>query len=165
MRSRTNCSTISPTVRLRSTPFKPLAQKTQPMPQPTCVLMQAVRRPSSWISTHSISLRSRNSSSSLCVSSLARRCLATRLDSGTNDSANCCRSDLGRSVIASNESAPATSSQRCNCRARNGFSPRSSSQERSASSDTSRSPGSSLARPAACAIGNITVKASLIDGW
>ena len=35
-------------VRLRTTPSSPLAQKTQPMPQPTCVLMQAVRRSASW---------------------------------------------------------------------------------------------------------------------
>src|SRR6202022_3006686 len=100
LRKRTSCSTISPALRLRSTPFSPLAQKTQPMPHPTCVLMQAVRRRSSWINTHSISLRSRSSSSNLCVSSLARKCFAMRLDSGTKDSASCCRNALGRSVMA-----------------------------------------------------------------
>ncbi len=35
---------ISPVVRLRTTPSRPLAQKTQPIAQPTCVLMQMVRR-------------------------------------------------------------------------------------------------------------------------
>ena len=41
-------------VRLRSTPSRPLAQNTQPIAQPTCVLMQIVRRSSSRSSTHSI---------------------------------------------------------------------------------------------------------------
>ena len=45
--SRSICSTISPVVRLRARPSRPLAQNTQPMPQPTCVLMQIVRRVSS----------------------------------------------------------------------------------------------------------------------
>ena len=68
--ARTSCSTISPAVRLRTTPSRPLAQKTQPMPQPTCVLMQAVRRSASWISTHSIELAVvRAAASSLCVPS------------------------------------------------------------------------------------------------
>jgi hypothetical protein len=48
------CSTISPLVRLRSTPSRPLAQKTQPIAQPTCVLMQMLRRSPSRKSTHSI---------------------------------------------------------------------------------------------------------------
>src|SRR5262249_27407308 len=53
LRRRTNCSRISPAERFRSTPLMPLAQNAHPMPQPTWVLTQAVRRPSSWISTHS----------------------------------------------------------------------------------------------------------------
>ena len=42
--SRSICSTISPAVRLRTTPSSPLAQNTQPIAQPTCELMQIVRR-------------------------------------------------------------------------------------------------------------------------
>ena len=37
------CSMISPAVRLRTKPSMPVAQKAQPIAQPTCVLMQAVQ--------------------------------------------------------------------------------------------------------------------------
>ena len=60
---------ISAVVRFRSTPFRPLAQKTQPMPQPTWVLTQTVRRCSSVMSTHSILRPSRHFSKSLSVPS------------------------------------------------------------------------------------------------
>ena len=62
-------------VRLRSTPSRPLAQNTQPIAQPTCVLMQIVRRSSSRSSTHSIWPPSASSNSSFSVPSADCRCL------------------------------------------------------------------------------------------
>ncbi len=41
-RKRSICSMISPLVRLRTHPSRPLAQNVQPMAQPTCELMQTV---------------------------------------------------------------------------------------------------------------------------
>src|SRR5262245_54357334 len=110
LRRRTSCSRISPAVRLRTTPFRPLAQNTHPMPQPTCVLMQAVRRGGSWISTHSIMRPSLSLRTSLCVSSEACRCRSTCVARGVNWRANSARRSRGKSDICSNDSArPATS--------------------------------------------------------
>ena len=69
LRRCSTCSTISSAERFRSTPLSPLAQKTQPIPQPTWVLMQTVRRGPSAISTHSIRRPSRHSTTSLSVPS------------------------------------------------------------------------------------------------
>ena len=76
-RSRTSCSRISPAVRLRTTPLRPLAQKTQPMPQPTCVLMHAVRAVV-FLDQHALDhLVVGSRRTSLCVPSAATRCRST----------------------------------------------------------------------------------------
>ena len=112
LRSRITCSTISPRVRFRSTPFNPLAQKTHPIPQPTWVLMQTVRRSSSAISTHSIRRPSRQARSSLSVPSGASPMLD---DLGAEDrpfGVELLAQALGRSDITSNRSARRWKTQR-----------------------------------------------------
>ncbi len=69
--SRSTCSRISPVDRLRFTPLSPLAQKTHPIAQPTCVLTQTVRRCVSRMSTHSTCSPSASSLSSFSVRSEA----------------------------------------------------------------------------------------------
>ena len=69
--ARNTCSIISPADRFRFRPNSPLAQKTQPIAQPTCVLMQTVTRSGSRINTHSMCSPSASLSSSFSVRSEA----------------------------------------------------------------------------------------------
>ena len=104
--SRSICSTISPVVRLRVRPSRPLAQNTQPMPQPTCVLMQMVRRISSRRSTHSIWPPSASVSSSFSVPSSACVCRAIVALHSVKSRASSSRSACDRFVISLKVSRP-----------------------------------------------------------
>ena len=99
------CSTISPFVRFRSTPFSPLAQKTHPIPQPTCVLTQTVLRSSSAINTHSIFRPSWHPSNSFSVPSGATSWCAIFVAKTDHSSSSSRLNRFGRSDIASNVSA------------------------------------------------------------
>ena len=68
------CATISPAVRLRASPAWPVAQKTQPIAQPACVLMQTVLRSSYSISTVSMVRPSGSRNSHLIVWRSLDRC-------------------------------------------------------------------------------------------
>jgi len=74
----TTCSTISSTLKWRSTPNNPDAQKRHPTAQPTCVETQQAPI---GIATVSTFLPSRSSSSSFTVPSAARVWVATRVTS------------------------------------------------------------------------------------
>ena len=120
------CSTISPVVKLRTRPSRPLAQKAQPMAQPTWVLMQMVRCPrASRNSTHSTCWPSANCRSSFSVpSSAVRRVLIVEVKIW-HSLANSARRSSGRSVISSKPTARRCMIHCITCAARNLGSPRS----------------------------------------
>ena len=62
-------ATISSAVSERTTPREPLAQKAQPIGQPTCVEMHWVKRPVAGMSTVSTALPSSKPMRSFCVPS------------------------------------------------------------------------------------------------
>ena len=110
--SLSSCSRISPVVRLRITPSRPLAQNTQPIAQPTCELMQTVRRSPSRRSTHSIRWRSWSSRRSFSVPSSALECFAIVVVQILKPPSNCVRRSFERSVMSANDAARRPNSQR-----------------------------------------------------
>ncbi len=115
------CSTISPAVRLRATPSRPLAQNTQPMAQPTCVLMQIVRRGPSQ-QQHALDLLAVGQAQQQLLGAVGRALVGRDLRAPqgefTRPIARAAR--LGRSVISSNERARPANSQWRICARRNG---------------------------------------------
>ena len=100
--------TISPAVRLRSTPMVPVKQKAQPKPQPTWVETHRVRRSSSGMSTAWIRAPSPSRSTSFSLPSWegVRRSTSGKATSAC--SASFWRSSLGRSDMAAMSVAPLT---------------------------------------------------------
>ncbi len=130
------CSMISPVVRFRLRPSIPLAQKTQPIAQPTCVLMQTVRRSSSRISTHSTNWPSCNSSRSFSVPSFATWCFTTFDVKRSNVSASRARNFAGTSCIDSKSRTRLPKTQRRIWSAR--YAPAPCSEHQAASSPRDR---------------------------
>ncbi len=99
-------ATISPAVRSRRNPAWPVAQKAQPIGQPTWVETQTVRRRSYCISTTSTVSPSRNRSRSFRVCPSDETWVSTTSGAPTTvSSASRRRSALGRLVIWSKSSA------------------------------------------------------------
>ena len=101
-------STTSPTVRLRASPIRPVAQKVQAIAQPACVETQTESRfaPSgevAGIATVSISWPSARRTSRLRVPSRETAWTTRSPDRSRYRSARAARSRAGRSVISSQE--------------------------------------------------------------
>ena len=136
--SRSSCSRISPVVRLRTTPSMPLAQNTHPIAQPTCELMQTVRRSPSRSMTHSIRCRSWSSSKSFSVPSSACEWVAMVVVQRVNSASRVSRRVLGRSVMSAKDDARLPYSQRRTAFARQAGWPSSASLERRGESGSRR---------------------------
>ena len=116
---------ISDTVRLRLKPCLPVEQKRQLTAQPAWVEMHSVPRFSSGMNTVSTALPLPTSTSHLRVPSVLVLSLMTAGERTSARVLSLSRSDLARSVMLSKSLAPNWWIQRCNCLARNGFSPKS----------------------------------------
>ncbi len=102
---RRTWSRISPIDRLRFTPLRPLAQKMQPMAQPTWELTQMVRRSSSRMRTVSICSPSRRVSRSFSVPSFETWWRVTSEAKKSKCSFSRARRRAGTSCISSKEFA------------------------------------------------------------
>jgi len=103
---RAACSKISASLRSRRKPICPVAQKVQPIAQPTCDEMHAVRRRSSYgISTDSMSDPSWQRQRRFCVPSLDCCSNSTPSSPSVACSRNLARSAFGSVCIASMSAA------------------------------------------------------------
>ena len=152
---RRSCSRISPVVRLRTTPSMPLAQKTHPIAQPTCELMQTVRRSPSRSMTHSIRCRSWSSRSSFSVPSSACEWVAMVVVQSVNSASSASRRVLGRSVMSANDDARLPYSQRRTAFARQAGWPSSARRDRRGALGSRRW----------CCIGGCGPKVPAAEGW
>ncbi|MNR30217.1 hypothetical protein D3C85_1476600 [compost metagenome] len=116
---------ISPVDRLREKPCLPVEQNRQLTAHPACEDTHSVPRVSSGMYTVSTALPAPTSSSHLRVPSADTLSVMMAGERISARVASFSRSDLARSDMASNWLAPNWWIQRCNCRARNGFSPSS----------------------------------------